>query len=112
MEIEEVLTLSEDKLLEQLGKELFPFQAIPRTPQELQKIGQAWLYSNINIIKDKVCNSENVRSLVERQSDEQDLILVLADFISALSFGISPVVLSALLLKLGIKNLCSNLWIE
>lgn len=108
--LDELISLQEDELLEELGSELSAHQAIPRSPYELRTIAQIWLRNNIKQFRDTLCRSERIYSMVERDTDIKEIVLAVCDLLISLQFGVSPLTVSVLIVKSSLKKLCNNDW--
>lgn len=96
--------LSEDDLYASLGQHLTARQAFPLTkPQQIQR-GQQWFTAKLATFRTSVC-PELPRILAE-DSDEKTLILSIGDIIATAVIGVPPLVVSALIVKIGVKTLC------
>lgn len=110
LSLEDLRALNENELLELLGKALSHRQAMPLTPKQLRMIAERWLKGNKELIEKKICLSEKIYSLVKSQTDSKELIIAVCDLIISLQFGVSPLLVSILLVKGGINKICENYW--
>jgi hypothetical protein len=110
---ESLLTLSEQELLARLGKELAAdeLHAIPLSTEELIERAHVWVDAKTNILRATICPNSTVRSYFV-ESENWKLFTAIIDLVASIAVGVSPVTLSALLIKRGLKNLCQSEWTQ
>lgn len=74
LEVQSLIGLSEDDLLEQLGRQLWSetSHALPATRQSLKSLAREWLKTNLPEAKDAVCGNSIVDA-IRRKADEVTL---------------------------------------
>jgi len=108
-----VLQLTEEQRLILIGysASMSELGAAPKGEHELKKRGETWFNTFILNIKPYICESERIiklRTLVEDQNEVQ-LCLTIADIIvTAVGSTIPPFVVSAQIVKIGLKNICDD----
>ena len=101
-----LLNASTDELFELLGRDLVGQQAFPLSPEELIERAQGWFSAQSATIQAAICSPSVAESFVA-QSDERQLLLVLADILFKANLGVAPLTLSAFVLKIGLKKFCN-----
>jgi hypothetical protein len=94
-----------------IGCELQGYTVFPVPQEQLRRIAREWLKKKRHKIANYVCSNETIILLASNTTKKQDkinLILALADLISSLVVGVSPVTVSVLLVREGIKTLCKD----
>lgn len=108
--IEELLRSSEEELLVSIGMEINEGSlALPRRRDWLTRSAKRWLKVREDTLRQAICSSDRVRTLVH---DSQDVLLVtaVADLILSICTGVSPITVAALLVRRGISELCMLVW--
>jgi hypothetical protein len=111
LEIRSLISLSDDDLLEQLGREVWSetSHALPATKQSLMSGAQDWLKAHLPKAKAAVCGNPVVDA-IRHKSDEVTLAGTIADiFAKSLGFPV-PAVVAILVLRIGLDRLCAG-WI-
>jgi hypothetical protein len=75
----------------------------PPSPAELVVKGKVWFQSHLASLQGAVCQVK-VRSLID--GDDAVLLAAVADLIAGLCLGVSPVTVSYLICKRGMKSFC------
>jgi hypothetical protein len=101
------MNLNKEELFELIGKDLTARQAFPLSKDELAERGKNWFIAKIDTFRDVLCSNKNKKYLVE-DSGTKTAVLAISDLLASVCFGVSPVTVAAILLKIGIRNLCSN----
>ncbi len=110
--LEDLQALNEvDDIFELMGQELSAEEApaFPISRSEAIKRAKKWYYERIGKIGKAICEDSNIRSLVEN-NDTKNLIIAVSDLIASICIGVSPIAVSYLLVKLGLKSLCGSIW--
>lgn len=108
-DIESLLQKSKDELFLDLGKELVGKSILPKSRNELISTAKIWWERNIKLITDAICGSEKLRKLLlAENNDDVVLVTAIADLVSGLVTGVSPVTVAALLVKKGVNNICKE----
>ena len=108
--IAELMTLSEDELLQRLGFELE--QAAPGikplTLQERSQEARHWLAKNRSRIANMVCNDPRTKAFQSssRTQDRVQLAAGVLDVLAALAGIVGPATVAVLLAKEGLDTLC------
>ena len=100
-----LLELSEDELLDRLGREIGG--AMELVPTSNSQKGREWLVSNRSVIREKVCGSQKVKDSCQN-SDKLAMIAAVADALGGSGFLTAAV----LLYKNGIEKFCEIPWNE
>lgn len=108
-ELQTLTNLSDDDLLERLGRELWPEakHAAPATRKSLQKRAKEWLQSNLPRARDAICGNPVVNS-IRGKADEVTLAGAIADIlIKSTGFPV-PAVVAILIARIGLNRLCAG----
>lgn len=98
--------MSQDDLYESLGKHLTMRQAFPLTkPQQVER-GKQWFTAKLTTLRTNIC--PKVPQILTKDSDEKTLILSIGDIIATVVIGVPPLVVSALIVKIGVKTFCQG----
>lgn len=104
-EIEAALGFSDDQLFVALASGV----SKGASATDLLRRGKE-IYGNLKSkLQDRICQSEGVRSAFEK-GDKVALVAALADCISGVTTGVSPVTFCVLLVKEGVSLLCEIQW--
>lgn len=107
-----LMKLSLDELYIQIGAEYIGLGAMPRSLKDLAQIGKLWLESKKSELIEILCNNEQLNSLLKsepkRLKDRIVLVAAVADLLSSIITGVSPITVSVLLIKAGLEDLCEN----
>jgi hypothetical protein len=68
-----------------------------------------WIQDHSDAIKDIICESSVVKKLVD-DADQFQLVIAIADLVSALCIGVSPITVSAIIVKIGLKKVCRSVF--
>ena len=99
-----------ENLFEEIGKEI-SLSIIPLNKKKLIEKGKTWWEDNQSKIINNLCKNEKVKTVIDNiETKESEVIVVIADFISALVLGISPIIVATLITKIGLNNLCKEIW--
>lgn len=106
-----ILELSEEDIFGIIGYlvEEDSLGAFPKLEKsKLIELGKKWFESNKRQFQEKICNNEKLKRFnkVLNESDELDLCLAIADILAGTLGSIPPMVISAQIVKLGLKKLC------
>ena len=106
----EHFSLAESDLFARLGADLAGPQALPLTPGELAERGRRWLLAQQAFLETQVCSSESIKKFTLETSDNSAIAVELAKLLASLLLPVNPVTLAVLLIKKGLKTLCSPRW--
>jgi len=115
MNSEEVLTKTTEELLEAIGKDITKGRSVvPLSKKALVDIGRSWFQQNYLKISNHVCNNERIRKLYKDKNIRRRtmLIVALGDLLMGIISGVSPITVSALLMKEGLETVCRNQWAD
>ena len=106
-EIQSLVELSDDDLLERLGRELWSAagHATPATRKALTLQAREWLTANLPRAKDAVCGN----SVVEAIRDKADVITLagaIADIFAKSGGFPVPSIIAILVARIGLNRLC------
>src|SRR5581483_4740967 len=99
--IDDLFSQDTDNLYAEVGRQLAGEQLFTLPPGRLIEIAQRWLNDKRSQITEKVCPSDVVMLLTSEEPTTQNRVLLVtsvADLISSLVFGVSPVTVSVLLI--------------
>ena len=102
----QLLQLTEDDLFESLGKHLTARQAFPLTKLQMVERGKQWFTAKLALFRTNIC--PKVPQILTQDSDEKTVILSIADIIANAVIGAPPIMVAALIVKIGVKNLCQG----
>jgi hypothetical protein len=108
-EVQSLVDLSDDDLLERLGRELWSQagHATPATRQTLRLQAREWLTANLPRAKDAVCGNPVVGAIRDK-ADMVTLAGAIADiFAKSVGFPV-PSVVAILVLRIGLSKLCAD----
>lgn len=109
---EDLLDLPPNELYATLGRELEgeSLSAFPLPAGEFIRRGKEWYSQRRNQFVRAVCSSAHIRRLLQdkRSVDRVMLTSAIADLISSVCFGVSPVVVAVLLIREGVESLCDE----
>ena len=110
--LDQALALSTEELELALGDELARqmLGATPPGPKQKKAVAAAWLASMRVTLREKICPNENLKQLFVENVEIRHLATAVFDLISGLVTGVSPVLVSALLVRQGLKLLCEDYW--
>ena len=102
--------MSENELWIQLGRELTQSDdhALPLDPRELIARAKAWFAANKKTLEDRIC-TVRMRTIADG-GDNQVLIIAVGEVISACCVGVSPVTVTCLIIRKGLKKFCARHW--
>lgn len=111
-EIRELLDKDIEALYFDIGEQLSHSEAflVPLSPKNYVKASRIWMEEKIGDFRELICPSQIVQAVLVDQ-DNQDLealVLAIADLVAGVCLGVSPVTVSVLLVKIGLKKLCSE----
>lgn len=110
-DINRLKDLSADELFFELGGSLIGRQAAPVPEDEQRSTGRRWFEAKRELLQSIICNSEKVRRQHERLAAEgTTVIAAIADLVSGVCVGVSPFVVSALVVKHGLDSFCARFW--
>ena len=100
-------SVNEDDLFLAVGSQLAEAEKFMKPPSvnELIMKGKVWFDLHVERFQSAVCQ-EKVRKLLE--GDEAVLITAIADLIAGIVTGVSPVTVSLLICKKGVRSLCAE----
>jgi len=111
--IEQLLELELLELYKELGEELLKndrnFNELE--DPEKEKAGKRWFNFNKYELLEKICGSEIVAKYLNNPKKE-DLVYIIsgmADLISGIFISVSPITLSVLMCKTGLKKNCNEI---
>ena len=112
MDHEKLKKLSEEELLELIGIDLFNLkkEALPSKRKYIIDVAKRWIESKKSALQNEICKSTTVRENLD--SDIMVLTAAIADLIASICFGVSPLTVAYLLVKMGIEKLCYTIWNE
>jgi hypothetical protein len=110
-EYDVIKDLSDDELLLRLAHQLAARDrdALPRLPKELLDLAETWLAQHMNELQRLICTSDRVHNLYN-DGETPTLVAAVADLISSICVGVSPLTVAYLLTRFGLRKLCSELW--
>lgn len=108
--LDQLIELEEEDLLEKLGTELVGFQAVPLTAKQLRQLAQNWFRANSQKISDQICTSKKIYSLANGSRKSKELVLAICDLIISIQFGVSPLLVAVLVVKVGLDKICQSYW--
>ena len=110
--IDEVSKSSLDELYQWLSQDLSQSTegVLPVDPFESILFAKAWVNTKWNEIEDAICSNTKVYDFLSNESDEKTLIFEVSNIIIGYLTGISPIIVSAILVKRGLKMLCKSHW--
>lgn len=110
--LDEALKLSTEELHLAIGDSLARTMsgAIPSGPKQKRSISSAWMAGMKEALCEKICPNENIRMLFVDNVGERELAAAIIDLISSVVIGISPVLVSCLLVRQGLIHLCKERW--
>jgi len=95
-----------------IGKELIGDSAfMHHNEKELIDLARSWLKRNKQKILELICEDEKIIKLYKPLMDNTtkvQLVVAIFDLISGVLIGVSPLVVSTLLVKYGIENFCQE----
>lgn len=99
-----------DELYLLIGEKLFEDDndIFPKKKNELILAGKKWWENKKKSIANELCPHLDNKLIENIKNDSYQLELVIADFISGIILNIPPFLVSALIIKHGIENLCSD----
>lgn len=103
------LNKSKFELFKLLGQEIIADSLISPSDSELEDLGRNWFKRYIVLLIDQLCSSAKIRQLSEKAKKEQDTValsLGILDLISGIVIGVSPILLTALIVKIGYDKIC------
>ena len=111
-ELQNKLSQPEETLLLEIGKELGLTSMKMGEPDddELLEDAEQWVSQRMSALRIRICES-HVGSLIRiREHKWNDVLLVaaIADLITGLTTGVSPVTVAALLVRRGVSALCDD----
>lgn len=113
LELENLMSQTDDDLLEKLGRELWEKSAHagPGTKGSLQQLAKEWVKSNLPAMKAAICGNPIVLKIRDK-SDEVTLVTAIADiFLKTLSFPV-PSVVAVLIVRIGLDRLCTSVQVS
>jgi hypothetical protein len=102
----QLLQLTEDELFESLGRHLTARQAFPLTKSQMVERGQQWFKAKMALFRTYIC--PKVPQILAQDSDEKTVILSIADIIANAVIGVPPLMVAALIVKIGVKTFCQG----
>jgi len=104
--------LSDDSLLELLGKHLQGRSALPPSPRTLIAEATTWLRGRRDALADKICASTRIQELASAPASARrlDLAAAIVDVLLGMVEGPPVAIISILLVREGIHNLCRTHW--
>lgn len=108
-QVQEALLKSEKELLENIGNEYLG-GSISSSPEDDEENGNGWMRDNIEALRRRVCGNDFIQDYINNRRALDDITIVssIADIISSITCGISPILVSALIFKRGIAALCAK----
>lgn len=101
----------EDLLLE-IGTDISGKTLLPKNPSELIKIADIWYKKTTTKIAPIVCNNERIKKIQDTKSDTNQNVLLaaaIADLITGVITGVSPITVAVLVIKKGLNSICKEL---
>jgi hypothetical protein len=102
----QLMQLTEDELFESLGKHLTARQAFPLSKSQMVERGKQWFTAKLVLFRTHIC--PKVPQILAQDSDEKTVILSIADIIANSVIGVPPLMVAALIVKIGVKTLCQE----
>ncbi len=112
MELNDALNLDVDSLLVELGEQYIKNSKgiFPVNPKEIYDHGKIMMNIYSLMLQDSICNNSYIFKHIGEQSDEKIIALELLNIIIAAKIGFSPAIITAILVKKGLKIYCHNHW--
>ena len=113
-EFDRLFGKTESDLLIELGEELtgdVHFGGMQMSPSDYIAFARDWLQTKKENLQELVCKSELVAKH-QKASDDKNLFFAVVDVITGWATGVSPFVVSAILIQRGIGRLCEPIWNE
>jgi hypothetical protein len=106
-----LLTMSEEDLLAQIGRELEKdeVQALPQSVQSLRRRAERYLASKADELRAALCPNKQLRSLAEGGLTA-DLVQAVLTAIEAGTLGTTATPIAVLLCRQGLTTLCNESW--
>ena len=103
----------EENLLYRLGSQIVSEGkgAFPFNRKQLIDAGRKWLLENRELLEKTICSNRNIQDYFLQDKIKKsriELASVLADLLSGVCIGVSPVTVTLLVLKQGVKELCQD----
>lgn len=102
--------LEQNDLLYQIGLAVTG-KTLAAQPDEEKDIyisaGKAWFDKNMEKFRVALCGSEKLKSALNQESDEKNLIIAISDVLASIVIGVPPVMVASLIIKIGVNKFCS-----
>ena len=111
MQIQDALQLTLDEMYEHIGRDIsIGIELGEVEPEEYKSRGKRWISKYRSKLREIICNGQVAKVTLSdnRTWDQVLLVAAVADLISSVSTGVSPVVVAALLVKEGLSQLCTD----
>lgn len=108
-EIKLILDKDVTELFSDIGLDA-PITGFGLADESDEEKGRSWYEQNKERLREKVCGSY-IAELATDKNEGWDKVLILAglaDIITGVCAGVSPLSVSALIMKLGLKSLCHS----
>lgn len=95
----------------ELGHQLRGMAAAPASLEELRQLAQRWMADKRQLLAAAVCTSARVSDFLEMPEQRRNRLmlgLAVLDIVSGLITGVSPVVVTALIIREGLVALCDK----
>jgi arsenate reductase-like glutaredoxin family protein len=108
--IDDAVVLHVPELEKLLGVETARKQlaARPPTDDELRRLGRKQFDRFKPLIQKKICDNKQLREIFDNETDEKVLIIAIMDAAAAILTGVALVLVSALIVKIGLKYFCNS----
>lgn len=111
-EIRRLMDLNLDELREDLGRQIASNLklSMPLSYNRLVELSNNWINEQRKNLASYICSDQEVRSLSGSPSTERRIMLAsaIADLISSILVGISPITVAVLIVKEGIETFCKD----
>ena len=100
-----------DDLLEMLGKNIIEIEdsrrAFPPTRQEMIKASEKFFSKKWDDLTSLICSNESIINSVKSNKYETIILIsTIADLISSIVVGLSPIIVATVIYKYGVTKIC------
>lgn len=108
----DLIKMDEKALFLAVGEELRPagFALDRRDDKEKERDGRAWFERNTQALREKVCGDDRVKVILanEQAFGRVELVTAIADLISLIVTGVSPMLVAVIIVKRGLAEFCAS----